>query len=138
MTEDHLSSHTTPLVERYDAEQLAEALHLHAFDDSGEQNVPTHLCNIAAEFVISQASTITDLEARLAERHEVLCFLGKWIERGLFCKTVTAAEALSVMAHFPGMPWNSERWDVDHKPYAAAYYAKFPKTAAKDEPHAAE
>jgi hypothetical protein len=64
------------------------------------------------------------------ELREALCFLGKWIERGLFCKTVTAKEALSMMAHFPGMPWNSERWDVDHKPYAAAYYEAFPKTRA--------
>lgn len=62
---------------------------------------------------------------------ETLCYLGKWVERGLFCKTVTPTEALQCLAHYPGMPWNSRRWDVDHKPYAAAYYAKFPKTAAQ-------
>ena len=62
---------------------------------------------------------------------ETLFFLGKWIERGMFDKNVTAREAMGVMAHYPGMPWNSMRWDVDHKPYAAEYYAKFPKTAAQ-------
>ena len=81
-------------------------------------------------------------QARIADDalREALCFVGKWVERGQFDKHISPAEAISMIAHYPGMPWNSERWDVDHKPYAAVYYARFPKTAAlaSEEPTAAK
>lgn len=57
-------------------------------------------------------------------------FVAKWVERGLFDKHHTPKEALDVIAHYPGMPWKSGRWDVDHKPYASAFYTKFPKAKA--------
>ena len=85
---------------------------------------------LPCDCILGQAAArIEALSAQVAEQHKTLCFLGKWIERGLFDKNVSAKDALGVMAHLPGMPWNSERWDVDHKPYAAKYYAAFPKTA---------
>lgn len=54
-------------------------------------------------------------------------YLWKWVERGLFDGQVSAKEALEVIAYHPAAPWKSSRWDVDHKSYAKAFYAKFPK-----------
>lgn len=64
--------------------------------------------------------------AEITRLTEALCFIGKWVERGVFDKQISARESLEVIINLPGMPWNSDRWDVDHKPYAAAYYARFP------------
>lgn len=47
--------------------ELIEALRLHAFDDSGEQDLPTHVANIAADALATHAATITQLQAELAE-----------------------------------------------------------------------
>lgn len=65
-------------------------------------------------------------DAEITRLTEALCFIGKWVERGVFDKQISARESLEVIINLPGMPWNSDRWDVDHKPYAAAYYARFP------------
>lgn len=54
-------------------------------------------------------------------------FVWRWIERALYDPTVGMRDALGVLAHYPGAPWNRGRWDVDHKPYAAAFYADHPK-----------
>ena len=56
-----------------------------------------------------------------------LNFVAKWVERGLFDKMVSPKEALEVIAHYPAMPFNEGRWDVDHKPYAQAFYKAYPK-----------
>jgi hypothetical protein len=71
----------------------------------------------------------------LKSDQEVLYYLAKWVERGLFdVKNHTPKEALEVIAHHPGMPWKRHRWDVDHKPYASAFYTKFPKAKGQDAP----
>lgn len=67
------------------------------------------------------------LERELAELKESWFYLHKWVERGLFCKSVSPTEALEAIAFHPTAPWKNGRWDVDHKPYAAQFYAKFPK-----------
>jgi hypothetical protein len=54
-------------------------------------------------------------------------FIARWVERGLFDHHHTPKEALDVIAFYPGMPWKLGRWDVDHKPYANAFYTKFPR-----------
>lgn len=64
------------------------------------------------------------------ELQETLNFLWKWIERGLFDRQIGAYEALETMAFYPGAPWKKGRWDVDHKPYAEAFYKAFPKAGA--------
>lgn len=69
---------------------------------------------------------LVDARAEITRLTEALCFIGKWVERGVFDAQISADEALEVIINLPGMPWNSARWDVDHKPYAAAYYARFP------------
>lgn len=76
---------------------------------------------------IAEPDAIAAWNARTEDYREALRFIGKWVERGLFCKTTSPHDALSVIAHLPNMPWNSERWDVDHKPYAEAFYKTFPK-----------
>ena len=61
---------------------------------------------------------------------EVFNYLAKWVERGLFCEHTTPEEALKCIAYHPGLPWMKGRWDVDHKPYAEAFYKAFPKARA--------
>ena len=85
-------------------------------------------CGLTLRHYSTEADAIAAWNTRTEDYRDVLCFIGKWVERGLFCKTTSPQDALSVIAHFPGMPWNSERWDVDHKPYAEAFYKMFPKT----------
>jgi hypothetical protein len=63
---------------------------------------------------------------------ETVNFVSRWVERGLFDQHHTAKEALDVIAHYPGMPWKEGRWDVDHKPYASAFYKKFPKAKSEE------
>lgn len=58
-------------------------------------------------------------------------FVWKWVERAIFDDMLPANECLSTLAHYPGAPWNLGRWDVDHKPYAAMFYAQFPKALAE-------
>lgn len=58
-----------------------------------------------------------------------LNFIWKWVERAMFDKDIGMKNALDTLANYPGAPWKSGRWDVDHKPYAEAFYAKFPKAA---------
>jgi hypothetical protein len=58
---------------------------------------------------------------------DTINFVARWVERGLFDHHHTAKEALDVIAYYPGMPWKTGRWDVDHKPYASAFYTKFPR-----------
>lgn len=60
-----------------------------------------------------------------------LAFFWKWVERGLFDKDVSAKDALGVIAHHPDAPWKNGRWDVDHKDYAEAFYAKFPRSRSE-------
>ena len=69
-------------------------------------------------------------DAEIERLKDAIRFVGKWVERGLFDKDVSAKDALETIAYLPGMPWNSGRWDVDHKSYAEAYYKSFPKTRA--------
>ena len=47
----------------YGPGELAQALRLHAFDDCGEKDVPTHLCNIAADAIIELEARVKELEA---------------------------------------------------------------------------
>ncbi|MFC0302727.1 hypothetical protein [Rhizorhabdus histidinilytica] len=56
-------------------------------------------------------------------------YLWKWVERGLFDEHISPRNALEVMAHHPGAPWKEGRWNVDHKPYAKAFYEAFPRAA---------
>jgi hypothetical protein len=58
---------------------------------------------------------------------DTINFIARWVERGLFDHHHTPKEALDVIAYYPGMPWKEGRWDVDHKPYANAFYTKFPR-----------
>jgi hypothetical protein len=58
---------------------------------------------------------------------DTINFIARWVERGLFDKHHSPKEALDVIALYPGMPWKNGRWDVDHKPYASAFYTKFPR-----------
>lgn len=53
----------------------------------------------------------------------------RWIERAAFDDKLSKAECIDVLLHYPGAPWNLGRWDVDHKPYAEAFYKAFPKAA---------
>jgi hypothetical protein len=69
-------------------------------------------------------------EQRADKAQETVYFMAKWVERGLFDKAISGAEALNVIAYYPGAPWHFERWDVDHKPYAADFYKAFPKARA--------
>lgn len=106
--------------------------HMEAGVDVSKKNIGDLIAMVRwnAEHHLECRDTI-ETQAREIERlNEALFFVGRWVERGMFCSSVTASEAISCIAHYPGMPWNSQRWDVDHKPYAAAYYAKFPRTAA--------
>lgn len=61
------------------------------------------------------------------EQREAWAYLWRWVERRLFEKPVNHEAALKVMLHHPSAPWNNGEWDVSHKPYAEAFYAKFPK-----------
>lgn len=54
-------------------------------------------------------------------------FIWRWIERAIFDDKLTHGDCLAVIAHHPSAPWKNGRWDVDHKPYAEAFYAQFPK-----------
>lgn len=53
------------LASRFTASEIIEALRLHAFDDCGEQVVPEHLCNIAAEFIAASQAEIERLREAL-------------------------------------------------------------------------
>lgn len=78
----------------------------------------------------ASTDTLARLQRERDQAVEALRFVAKWVERGVYDKTVPAADALKNIAHYPGMPWESGRWDVDHKPYAAQFYKDFPKAAA--------
>lgn len=75
----------------------------------------------------SDTGLLEALERELAELKESWFYLHKLVERGLFCKSVSPTEALEAIAFHPTAPWKNGRWDVDHKPYAVQFYAKFPK-----------
>lgn len=90
----------------------------------------------AEELAIMAAWNARASDAEITRLTEALCFIGKWVERGVFDKQISGRESLEVIINLPGMPWNSARWDVDHKPYAAAYYARFP-AALKGPSHGA-
>lgn len=64
---------------------------------------------------------------RLRNVEETFLYLCKWVERGLFCQHTAPKTALEAVAYYPGAPWNQGRWDVDHKPYADAFYKAFPR-----------
>lgn len=86
--------------------------------------------------VIAKALTTPPTED--SERERDWCFIWKWIERAIFDPNISEAEALSVLAHYPGAPWKQGRWNVDHKPYAKKFYEKFPHAAGahlKDTPN---
>jgi hypothetical protein len=71
-----------------------------------------------------------DVVGLLRELSEERLFLYRWVERGMFDDATRPKNALDVMAHYPNAPWKNGRWDVSHKPYAAALYKLFPKAAA--------
>lgn len=74
-------------------------------------------------------STLTELRERLKELKDEKQFIYKQVERGMFCKHSGSKTALSNIAHHPNAPWaegSSWNWDVSHKEYADAFYAKFP------------
>lgn len=86
------------------------------------------------ETISEQRMALADAHTELVEENiklrfmqETFYYLCKWVERGLYDNISTAKEALSVIAHHPGMPWKEGRWDVDHKTYAEAFYKAFPK-----------
>jgi hypothetical protein len=70
---------------------------------------------------------IERLEAENRKHDENWRYLWRWVERGLFDSHTSPKDALEVMAHYPAAPWFNIKWDVTHKPYADAFYAKFPK-----------
>jgi hypothetical protein len=83
-----------------------------------------------------EATRATDAVLALIEPvMEERRFVWKWIERAMFDKTIRTADALSMLAHYPGAPWNEGRWDVDHKTYAEAFYKQFPKARATLSPN---
>jgi len=73
---------------------------------------------IAAMLAFAQQpeGSITDDEA----------FVWRWIERALYDPTVPMTDALNVLAHYHGAPWNRMRWNVDHKSYADQFYRNHP------------
>jgi hypothetical protein len=86
---------------------------------------------LASHNYIQQQRHKLVLENRILRQvRDTFYYLAKWVERGLFDHHHTPKEALEVIAYHPGMPWVEGRWDVDHKPYASAFYEKFPKAKA--------
>jgi len=93
------------------------------------QSLPaTHgFCAVEAEPLYS-ATTLAAQQARIGHMERALKRIAEGDEPRPVSTSWFPAEAISMMAHYPGMPWNSQRWDVDHKGYADAYYKAFPKT----------
>jgi hypothetical protein len=92
--------------------------------------------DIKARPIVPMETYVDQLEARIAElegEREGFLYLCKWVERGLFDDKIMPADALNVIAMFPAMPWKNGRWDVDHKPYAKAFYERFPRAALNQE-----
>ena len=69
----------------------------------------------------------------IEQRNDQLCWIARWIERGIYSDTTTPIAALKVIAHAPDMPWHSQVWDVDHKDYAEQFYKDFPKARPKND-----
>lgn len=95
-------------------------------------NANTAIWKLARAIELLSSTSPPPSAAVLAEREAKLDddgYLWKWVERALFDHSVTAMKAAKVIAHHPAAPWQNGRWDVDHKPYAAAFYRMFPKSA---------
>ena len=80
-------------------------------------------------FVDKAADAIRTLIAREEEQKREWAFVWKWIERAGFDASLSREECIDTLLHYPSAPWNSGRWDVDHKPYAKRFYAAFPNAA---------
>ena len=52
----------------HEAQQMIAALRLHAFDDCGERPLPTHLCNVAADFMEKLQAENEALREELAQQ----------------------------------------------------------------------
>jgi hypothetical protein len=52
-------------------DELIAALQLHAFDDCGGLDIPTHVCNIAAQALAADAARIAELEVEVARQGKV-------------------------------------------------------------------
>jgi hypothetical protein len=83
----------------------------------------------AADFVEQQAATITSLTAEVEARDGDLAFIWKWIERAIFDDALPAKDCLATLAEYPGAPWKTGRWNVDHKPYCEMFYKRYPLAA---------
>ena len=105
-----------------DEQRVVEYIKLVTKDQMGGGDDPIGFLLASHVHVIRQ-------KTKLQEVQETFNYLCKWVERGLFDNMVSAQEALSVIAHHPGLPWTEGRWDVDHKPYAKTFYKMFPKAA---------
>lgn len=87
--------------------------------------------NLMVSIGCADLKALLTLAEQSTEREEAWLYLHKWVERGLFDHHHTPKEALEVIAHHPTAPWKNGRWDVDHKPYAKAFYEAFPRAAAQ-------
>lgn len=101
----------------------AEEVWRQRFDD---EIGPTRQAEIDEMRDIARAA-LAVIPSAEGEMNQDWAFLWKWVERGLFDPKISHQEALNVLAHWPGAPWKQGRWDVDHKPYAEAFYKKFPR-----------
>jgi len=90
----------------------------HAFATQGRDIfiLASDAIELAVAFAQQPEGSITDDEA----------FVWRWVERALYDPTVPMTDALNVLAHYPGAPWNRMRWNVDHKSYADQFYRNHP------------
>ncbi len=74
------------------------------------------------------------LQTIVEKQRDQINWMSKWVERGIFDKHHTPMGALLCIAHAPDMPWQNDRWNVDHKEYADEFYKTFPTALTeKDE-----
>jgi hypothetical protein len=87
--------------------------------------------NLMVSIGCADLKALLTLAEQASEQEEAWLYLHKWVERGLFDDKISMDEALKCIAHHPSAPWKNGRWNVDHKPYAKAFYAAFPRAAAQ-------
>lgn len=88
-------------------------------------------------FLLASHNSISQQRRELAtlkSDQQSLMFVAKWVERGMFDTLISPKDAIDTIAYYPGMPWMTGRWDVDHKPYANAFYNRFPKAKGQHAP----
>jgi hypothetical protein len=113
----------------YSAEESRVADYIVALTDGavGAGSDPIGFLIASHNYIQLERRKLVEENVLLKAVRETFYYLAKWVERGLFDHHHTPKEALNVIAHHPGMPWKEGRWDVDHKPYANAFYTEFPR-----------